>query len=197
MIWSNLHLLLSFSISKHMSVAFRVIHSNCFWKQCTQNHPQYLSGLSRALFPTTFLETSCISHFHISHNAPYLAPPTQILHKHCFQFLLGRLRLRAVSLFSRSVAQNARDTKMTTRVTEGPRRERHCRPRFSRLAASPLNARARALSLLNLKKKRDCSQSRDGCNTQEKWKTKVMQDLGGGGNKVHYGKCGSAVWGKT
>ena len=34
-----------------------------------------------------------------------------------------------------------------------------CRPRFSRLAASPLNARARALPLLNLKKKRDCSQS--------------------------------------
>ena len=34
-----------------------------------------------------------------------------------------------------------------------------CRPRFSRLAASPLNASARALPLLNLKKKRDCSQS--------------------------------------
>ena len=33
------------------------------------------------------------------------------------------------------------------------------RPRFSRLAASPLNARARAIPLLNLKKKRDCSQS--------------------------------------
>ena len=53
----------------------------------------------------------------------------------------------------------------STRVTEGARRERHekgktgCRPRFSRLAASPLNARARALPLLNLKKKRDCSQS--------------------------------------
>ena len=33
------------------------------------------------------------------------------------------------------------------------------RPRFSRLAASPLNARARGLPLLNLKKKRHCSQS--------------------------------------
>ena len=30
-----------------------------------------------------------IRHLHISHNAPYLA--SQILHKHCFQFLLGRL----------------------------------------------------------------------------------------------------------
>ena len=40
---------------------------------------------------------------------------------------------------------------MTTRVTEGARQGR---PRFSRLAASPLNARACALPLLNLKKKR-------------------------------------------
>ena len=46
-------------------------------------------------------------------------------------------RLRAVSHFSCSVEQNARDTQMTTRVTEG---RRH---RFSRLADSPLNARAR------------------------------------------------------
>ena len=42
----------------------------------------------------------------------------------------------------------------------------------------------------------------DGCNSQEKWKTKVMPTfLGGGGwgvesgcaNKVNYGKCGSGV----
>ena len=32
------------------------ILSNFFEEQRTQNHPQYLSGLSRALFPTTFLE---------------------------------------------------------------------------------------------------------------------------------------------
>ena len=32
------------------------ILSNFFEEQCTQNHPQYLSGLSGALFPTTFLE---------------------------------------------------------------------------------------------------------------------------------------------
>ena len=51
-------------------------------------------------------------------------------------------RLRAVSLFSWSVEQIARDTQMTTRVTEGARR----RPRFSRLGASPLNARARVHS---------------------------------------------------
>ena len=29
---------------------------NLFEKQWTENRPQYLSGLSRALFPTTFLE---------------------------------------------------------------------------------------------------------------------------------------------
>ena len=74
------------------------------------------------------------------------------------------LRLRAVSLFSWSVEQNARDTQMTTRVTEDARRDRHgCRPRFSRLAASLLNARAR-VHLLKLKKKRGCSQSRLDCN---------------------------------
>ena len=39
-----------------MSVASRAIFSNFFEEQSTQNHPKYLSGLSRALFPTTFLE---------------------------------------------------------------------------------------------------------------------------------------------
>ena len=32
------------------------IFSNFFEERRTQNHPQYLSGLSRALFSTTFLE---------------------------------------------------------------------------------------------------------------------------------------------
>ena len=36
-------------------------------------------------------------------------------------------RLRAVSLFSWFVEQNALDTQMTTRVTERARRERHDR----------------------------------------------------------------------
>ena len=37
-------------------MASRVILSNFFEEQWTQNHPQYPSGLSRALFPTTFIE---------------------------------------------------------------------------------------------------------------------------------------------
>ena len=37
------------------------IVSNLFEKQRTQNHPQCLSGLSRALFPTTFLEIAVCS----------------------------------------------------------------------------------------------------------------------------------------
>ena len=41
-----------------MSVASRAIFSNFFGEQGRQNHPQYLSGLSRAIFPTTFLETA-------------------------------------------------------------------------------------------------------------------------------------------
>ena len=68
--------------------------------------------------------------------------------------ILFKCRLRAVSLFSWSVEENARGTQMTTRVTEGARRAGGCRPRHS--ARRP---RARALPPLNLKKKRDCSQS--------------------------------------
>ena len=56
-----------------------------------------------------------------------------------------KIRLQAVSLFSWSVEQNARDTQMTKRVTRGFAAQR---------------SRARALPSLNLKKKRDCSQSR-------------------------------------
>ena len=51
----ELLLLLSFSTRKHMSVASRTILSNFFEEHCPQSHPQYLSGLSRAL-PTTVLE---------------------------------------------------------------------------------------------------------------------------------------------
>ena len=43
-------------------------------------------------------------------------------------------RLRAVSLFSWSVEQNARDTQMTTRLTEGARRERHKKRETTRKA---------------------------------------------------------------
>ena len=46
----------SFSTRKHKSsIASRDILSNFFEEQWTQNHPEYLSGLSRALFPKTFL----------------------------------------------------------------------------------------------------------------------------------------------
>ena len=41
-----------------MSVASCAILSNFFEEQGRQNHPKYLSGLSRALFSTTFLETA-------------------------------------------------------------------------------------------------------------------------------------------
>ena len=37
-------------------MASRAILSNSFEEQQTQNHPQYLSGFSRALFPTPFLK---------------------------------------------------------------------------------------------------------------------------------------------
>ena len=39
-----------------MSVASRAILSTFFEEQCTQNHAQYLSGLSLALFAANFSE---------------------------------------------------------------------------------------------------------------------------------------------
>ena len=46
-----------------MSMASPAILSNFFEKQWTQNHPQYLSGLSRALYPTTFLEIAVYRYY--------------------------------------------------------------------------------------------------------------------------------------
>ena len=53
---SNLLFLLSFSTRRHISMAHLAILSNFFEEQWTKNHPQHHSGLSRVLFPTTFLE---------------------------------------------------------------------------------------------------------------------------------------------
>ena len=46
------------ALANTFSWPFVPILSNFFGEQGRQNHPQYLSGLSRALFPTTFLETA-------------------------------------------------------------------------------------------------------------------------------------------
>ena len=45
-----------YSTHKHKSMACRAILSKFFEEQRTLNHPQYLSGLSHALFQNTFLE---------------------------------------------------------------------------------------------------------------------------------------------
>ena len=60
---SKLLLLLSFSTRKHTSMASRAILSNFFEKQWIQNHAQYLSGLWRAVFPTTSLEIAVFTIF--------------------------------------------------------------------------------------------------------------------------------------
>ena len=73
-----------------------------------------------------------------------------------YSLILAQSRLRAVSRFSWSVEQNARDTQMTTRLTEGG-----LPPSF--LASRDFvaqHSRVRALPLQNLKKKRDYSESR-------------------------------------
>ena len=54
-----------------MSVASRAIFSNFFEEQSTQNHPQYLSVLSRALFPTTFLEIAVYVHKHVHYQVKH------------------------------------------------------------------------------------------------------------------------------
>ena len=53
----------------------------------------------------------------------FFYPSGQKWNSHVVNF--QKARLREVSLLSWSVEQNARDTQMTTRVTEGARRERH------------------------------------------------------------------------
>ena len=98
----------------------------------------------------------------------------------------GDHRRRAVSLFSWSVEENARDTQMTTRVTEGARRERHDKRRLLFLFGLPPSflasrdfvaqcSRARAPPFLNLKKKRDSSQSKASSTRIRKFlKTKIF-----------------------
>ena len=39
-------------------MASHAILTNFFQERGRKNHPQYLSGLSRALFPTTFVQTT-------------------------------------------------------------------------------------------------------------------------------------------
>ena len=43
-------------VRKHMSMVSRPVLSNFFEEEWTQNHPQYLLGLSHALLTTTFLK---------------------------------------------------------------------------------------------------------------------------------------------
>ena len=70
-------------------------------------------------------------------------------------FFSSAARLQAVSLFSLSIEQNARDTQMTMHETEGAREGE-----ATALVSHVSLRHSRALPLLNLKKKRGCSQSR-------------------------------------
>ena len=72
---SKLLLLLSLSTRKHTSTASCAILSNFFEERRTQNHPQYLSWLSRTLFPTTFLEIAVYACTCLHHSAHPPPPP--------------------------------------------------------------------------------------------------------------------------
>ena len=78
-----------------MSMTSPAILSNFFEKQWTQNHPQYLSGLSRALYPATFLEIAVymrrLSVRQISCQVYFLhdAAVTHFLHIHGYLFSIS------------------------------------------------------------------------------------------------------------
>ena len=107
------------------------------------------------LFSLDILSQACEKHIETRFSLQQFWSITQSCH--------ASVRLRAVSLFSWSVEQNARDTQMTTRVTEGARRERLPPSFLASRGFAAQRSRARALPLLNLKKKRDCSQSMLQC----------------------------------
>ena len=66
---------------------------------------------------------------------------------------------QSLSIFFFGPLSKTPETRKWPRAWLKARDGRGCRPCFLRLAALPLKARARVLHLLNLKKKKDCSQS--------------------------------------
>ena len=99
-------------------------------------------GLPPNYFRNSFTRASQIHSHHISNSSRFSQKGDKRVHTNtrnvalkpmaspsCCHIIPPRpsfhIRLRAVSLFSWSVEQNARDTQMTTRVTEDARRERH------------------------------------------------------------------------
>ena len=68
------------ALANTFSWHFVPIPSNFFEKKRTQNHPQCLSGLSRALFPTTFLEIAVYTSSYRS------AEPELLLWRQSFSF---------------------------------------------------------------------------------------------------------------
>ena len=54
-----------------MPMASRANLLNLFEEQRTQNHPQYLSGLSHALFPTAFLEIAVYTSLKSDHGIDF------------------------------------------------------------------------------------------------------------------------------
>ena len=90
----------------------------------------------------------------------FMNPVRKILSMSSFPLSVSAIkRSSGCRLRAWSVEQNARDTQMTTRVTEGPRRERLPPSFLASRGFAAQRVRARALPLLNLKKKRHCSQS--------------------------------------
>ena len=83
------------ALANTFSWPFVPILSNFFEERRTQNHPQCLSRLSRALFPTTFLEIAVYKHLE------------RVCQTRVHQFLIysGNLARHSFSLFSRNTTQ--------------------------------------------------------------------------------------------
>ena len=88
-----------------------------------------------------------------SNKRPALVVTQPSLQAFSARSFLDSTRLRAVSLFHWSVEQNVRDMQTTTRLTIS------CRPRFSPLVASPLDARARVHFPHKIWRKRETARS--------------------------------------
>ena len=83
-----------------MSMASRAILSNFFEEQRTQNHPQYLSGLSRALFPTTFLEIAVYVHGDAFHGVNSYADEKDVNHNVCKDSQIVRDQTKALIIIT-------------------------------------------------------------------------------------------------
>ena len=93
-----------------MSMASPAIVSNFFEKQWTQDHPRYISGLSRALYPTTFLEIAVAVYMH--NNKEHNGRPVNRSRDHCCPDKPGALECTEQACIRRALHANFETTSL-------------------------------------------------------------------------------------